>query len=208
MSDLDDKIRDLYKAELKRAKAEMNAARDEVACLLQRHEKTHGPVQRKKSGRPSIWKGFIGAVLVKAVEEIIIRMLRGGEDGDEEERSVDLYDPEDYGLLEMADGVHAHSPKGSRRLYSLAQAIRKAVKTHPILQKHRAVFSRLSDRALQARYQQAADFWSGNRRRAFDREWKAVRSRLQEATEEVNRLCDFLDLLDEEKPRLRGAPQN
>jgi hypothetical protein len=193
MSDLHDKIRDLYRAELKRAKAEMNAARDEVACLWQRREKTHGSVQKKKLGRPSIWKGFIGFVLVEAVEEIIILKLRGGED--EEERSVDLYDPKDYGLLEMADGVHAHSPKGSRRLFSLAQAIRKAVRTNPILQKHKEVFSRLPDRALQARYQQAADFWSGNRRRAFDRKWKAALSRLEEATEEVNRLCDARDWL-------------
>ena len=33
-----------------------------------------------------------------------------------------------------------------------------------------------------ARYQQAADFWSGNRGRAFNREWEAALSRLKEAT--------------------------
>jgi hypothetical protein len=191
MSDLHDKIRDFYRAELKRAKAEMNAALDEVACLLQRREKIHGPLQKKKSGRPSIWKGLIGFILVDAVEETIIRKLRGGEDGDDgddEERSVDLNDPEDYRLL------RAHSPKGSRRLFSLAQAIRKVVRTNPILLKHKEVFNRLPDRALQARYQQAADFWSGNRRRAFDREWKAAHSRLVEATKEVDRLCDALEI--------------
>ena len=177
----------------------MNAATDEVARLWQQLEKTRGPVQRKKSGRPRIWKGFIGAVLVRAVEEIIIRKLRGAEDEDEdededeEERAVDVRDPEDYRLLELADGVHAHSPKGSRRLFSLAQAIRKAVRTSPILQKHKEVFSGLSDRALQARYQQAADFWSSNRGRAFDREWDAAVNRQREATDEVNRLCDALD---------------
>jgi hypothetical protein len=194
VSDLHDKIRDYYKAQLKRTTAEMNAARDEVVRLWQQLEKTRGPVQRKKPGRPRIWRGFIGAVLVQAVEETIIRKLRGTEDGDEEERAVDARDPEDYRLLELADGVHAHSPKGSRRLFSLAQAIRKAVRTNPILQKHKEVFSRLPDRALQARYQQAADFWSGNRRRAFDREWKAALSRLEEATKEVDRLGDALEI--------------
>jgi hypothetical protein len=187
VSDLHDKIRDFYKAELKRAKAEMNAARDEVVCLWQRREKTHGPVEKKKSGRPPIWKGLVGYALVDAVEEIIIRKLRRGYDVDEEEQSVDLHDPEDYEILESANEAHAY---GSGRLYNLAQAIRKAVRTNPILQEHKAVFSRLSDRALQARYQQAADFWSDSRGRAFGREWKAARSRLREATEEVNRLCD------------------
>jgi hypothetical protein len=193
VSDLHNKIRDFYKAEIKRAKAEMNAARDEVVCLWQQREKTHGPVEKKKSGRPPIWKGLVGSFLVDAVEEIIIRKLRRGEDGDEEERSVDLHDPEDYEILDSVNEVHAHSPKGGRRYYNLAQAIRKAVRTDPILQEHKAVFSRLSDRALQARYQQAADFWSGSRGRAFDREWEAARSRLKEATEEVNRLCDAVE---------------
>ena len=197
MSDLHDKIRDYYEAELKRAIAEMNAARDEVARLWQQLEKRRGPIERKKSGRPRVWRGFIGAVLVQAVEETIIRKLRVTEgvteDGDEEERAVNVHDPEDYRLLELADGVHAHSPKGSRQLFSLAQAIRRAVRTDPILQKHKEVFSGLSPRALQARYQQAADFWSGNRERAFDREWEAALSRQRDATDEVNRLLRRLD---------------
>jgi hypothetical protein len=194
VSDLHSKIRDLCEAELKRAKAEMNAARDEVERLWQQHEKTHGPFEKKKSGRPSIWKGFIGFVLVEAVEEIIIRKLKregeaDEEEVEEEERSVFL-EPEDYELLQTANKVHAY---GSRRLYNLHQAIRKAVRTHPILQEHKEVFSRLSDRALQARYQQAADCWSDSRKGAVDREWKAALSRLQEATKEVNRLCDSLE---------------
>jgi hypothetical protein len=198
VSDLHSKVRDLYEAELKRAKAEMNAARDEVERLWQQREKTHGPAEKKKSGRPSIWRGYIGFVLVGAVEEIIIRKLRRAyygdeEEVDEEERSVDLHDPEDYGLLEMANEKHAHSPKGGRRLYNLAQAVRKAVKTDPRLQEHKEVFSRLSDRALQARYQQAAEFWSNSRGEASDREREAARSRLREAIEEVNRLCDALE---------------
>jgi hypothetical protein len=195
MRDLEDKIRDYYKAELKRAKDEMNAARAECKRLWAEREKVNGPVERKKSGRPTIWKGFIGSVLVKAVEEIVIRKLRG-KDEDEEARSVDPHDPEDYRLLEMADRVHAHSPKGSRRLYSLAQAIRKAVRTDPLLQQHKEVFSRLSDRALQARYQQAADYWSKARRKPREQEWETAMERWREAIDEVDRLCDSCDMMD------------
>jgi hypothetical protein len=70
------------------------------------------------------------------------------------------------------------------------------VRTDPILQTHKEVFERLSDRALQARYQQAAAFWSEARGDLFDREWGAALSRQSEATDEVNRLCDELELDD------------
>ena len=173
----------------------MNAAKDEVLRLWAELEKVRGPTERKKSGRPTIWKGSVGSVLVEAVEEIIIRKLKGEEDG--EEGWVDLHDPEDYGLLQMACRVHAHKTKGTRRLYNLAQVIRKAVRTDPILQQHKEVFGRLSDRALQARYQQAADYWSKAREEPREREREAAMDRWTEAIERVNKLCDLLDMLDD-----------
>jgi hypothetical protein len=118
MSDLDYKIRDFCKARLKEAHAEMMTARAEVQRLWAEREKVDGPVKKKKSGRPSIWKGSVGCALVHAVEEIIIRKLSEG-GNEEEEGPVDLRDPEYYGLLQLADRVHARSPKGSSRLYNL-----------------------------------------------------------------------------------------
>jgi hypothetical protein len=63
MSDLHDKIRDFYRAELKRAKAEMNAALDEVACLLQRREKVHGPLQKKSRAGRQFGRALLGSFL-------------------------------------------------------------------------------------------------------------------------------------------------
>jgi len=172
----------------------MHAARAEVHRLRAEREKVYGPVEKKKSGRPSIWRGPIGQAFVEAVEETIIKKLREGED---EEEAIDLDDPEVYGSLQRAERVHAHRPKGSRRLYNLAQAIRKAVRTHPLLEQYKEVFGRLSDRALQARYQQAADCWSKARREPRDQEREAAMDRWEEATEEFRRWRDARDSLDD-----------
>jgi hypothetical protein len=217
---LDDKVREVTGLLLKRAHAEMLAASAEVERLWKENEKLRGPFEKKKSGRPSIWKGIVGFKLVNAVETILIEKMRGQEEAGEEEENeeevsqderlkrkrrrirwdIDPRDPEEYALLRLADEVHAHRTPGSRRLYSLAQAIRLAVKTDPSLQRHRAVFSRLSDRALQARYQQAADCWSSNRIDASDREWKAAMDRWKEANEKVQCHCDFLDTFRARRP--------
>jgi hypothetical protein len=184
--DRHDEFREFAKKRLRKALAEMNAAYAEVMRLWAEREKIDGPVNKRKKGRPTIWKGFIGFVLVGAVEEILIRKMRGKEEG-EDSPSVDPNDPEDYELLIIANRIHARSPTGSRRLFNLAQAIRKAVRTHPILQRHKDVFDRLSDRALQARYQTAADYWSEARRRPREDEYKAATDRWTEAIEEVHR---------------------
>lgn len=178
-SDLDDKIENYFKAELKRAKAEMNAASDEIKRIWAEREKIYGPVEKKKSGRPTIWRGFIGYVLVDAVEDFLARCK---------------YSPEDHGLTpqEYEEEIGVPAKYGGQRV-SLAQAVRRAVRTHPILQRHNDVFDRLSDRALQARYQTAADFWSKARRRAEEQGYEAASKRWTDAIEEVNRLCDILE---------------
>jgi hypothetical protein len=124
---------------------------------------------------------------VRAVEEILIRKMREGDEDEDGYISVDPHDPEDYEHLIFADRIHARGPKsGSGRLFNLAQAIRRAVRTHPILQRHKDVFDRLSDRALQARYQTAAHFWSAARRKQREDEHEAARQRWEEAMEEVD----------------------
>jgi hypothetical protein len=74
---------------------------------------------KAKSGRPGLWRGPAGYLLLLSVEKMQL--------------------------------------KDRRR--SLAQAIRVAIKTDPALKDFEAMH-RLSDRALQARYEQAADFWA------------------------------------------------
>jgi hypothetical protein len=180
----DDEFREFVKEQLREALAEMKAARAEVKRLWAQREKIYGPVNKKKKGRPTIWKGFIGSVLV---EEILIRKMKEGDEDEDGYISVDPHDPEDYECLIFADRIHAHGPKsGSGRLFNLAQAIRKAVRTHPILQRHKDVFDRLSDRALQARYQTAADYWSEARRKPREDEFAAARERWEEAIEEAH----------------------
>jgi hypothetical protein len=175
---LDEQIRELTKVQLRRAKAELDAAQAESLRLLDKRLEAHRPPSKKKSGRPRIWRGGIGFQLVEAVEEFQARCER---------------DPEDYGLTpeeyEQETGVPA---KYAGRRISLAQAIRRVVRTHPILKKHSAIL-RLSDRALQARYQQAADCWSKAREKARDEEEEAASERWHAAIEEVNRLCDLLE---------------
>jgi hypothetical protein len=96
--------------------------------------------EKEKSGRPGIWRGLAGYLLVKAVEEI-----------------------------QAAD-----------ERYSVAKAIRKAVKTYPIL-KGSGPIHRVSDRALQARFQQASEYWADARMDALKRDLDAVHKRVTEA---------------------------
>jgi hypothetical protein len=175
MSDLHDRIRDLYKGELKRAKAEMNAARDEVARLWQQYEKRCGPIEKKKSGRPSIWKGFEGFFLVGEVEAILARNAREIETGERWDAEVGETD-----IREM-------------KRITVAQAIRRVVRNFPEL---KARIGHLDDRTLQARYQMAANHWSEARKKPLERQMEAARGRLNEAIGKVNNLCDSFELDD------------
>ena len=61
---------DEIRAQLKRAQAWADEAQADVHRLLAKMMKRRGPFKKKKSGRPSIWWGMEGYVLVRAVEEI------------------------------------------------------------------------------------------------------------------------------------------
>jgi hypothetical protein len=173
-----EELRELTKAELRRAGAELDLAAAEMRRLYQKYFDAHGNPSKKKSGRPTIWRGKIGLRLVQEVEEFRARCERG---------------PEDYGLTpeeyEQEYGVPAKYAGGR---ISLAQAIRRAIKTDPVLKKHSTIL-RLTDRALQARYQQAADCWSKARQETQDNELEAARKRWKVAISCVNALCDELE---------------
>jgi hypothetical protein len=110
---------------------------------------------KEKSGRPGIWRGLAGYLLVKAVEEI----------------------------------------QAANERYSVARAIRKAIKTDPILKGYKPIH-RISDRALQARFQQAADYWSDARTDALRRDLDAAHGRVTEAIDRANTLRDLVDHLE------------
>jgi hypothetical protein len=111
--------------------------------------------EKGKSGRPGIWRGLAGFLLVKAVEEI----------------------------------------QWANERYSVARAIRKAIKTDPVLKGYKPIH-RISDRALQARFQQAADYWSDARTDAIRRDLDAAHERVTEAIHTANTLRDVVDFLE------------
>ena len=111
--------------------------------------------EKAKSGRPGIWRGLAGYLLVKAVEEI----------------------------------------QAANERYSVARAIRKAIKTDPILKGYKPIH-RISDRALQARFQQAADYWNDARTDAIRRDLDAAHKRVTEAIDTANTLRDLVDHLE------------
>lgn len=110
--------------------------------------------KKEKSGRPGIWRGLAGYLLVKAVEEI----------------------------------------QAANERYSVARAIRKAIKTDPILKEYKPIH-RISDRALQARFQQAADYWSDARTDALRRDLDTGHGRVMEAIHRANTLRGLVDHL-------------
>ena len=83
-----------------------------------------------------------------------------------------------YLVLAVEEILAKHKENGRRP--SLADAIRWAVKTDPVLQRTKAI-CRLTDRALQARYQQAADYWSKSRSDPLYRDLDASYKRAADA---------------------------
>ena len=120
--------REQLKAELRQAMADLDDAEVVLESRLAKLKKLHGPLEKTKPGRPPIWKGSVGADLVTAVERGVLREIGALGAG--------------QSLLRLI--VWPGRPK--RRFYNLAKVIRRAVKTDPTLQKHRAVLERLSDR--------------------------------------------------------------
>jgi hypothetical protein len=167
-TELRGKVRETMKARLRQAKIELDAAGAEYFRLYANHEKRTWPASKKKQGRPSIWRGIVGVRLVMAVEKIR---------ADDEAAQADC----------DADKVH---------YISLAQAIRRAVKTDSTLRGQGAI-QRLSDRAPQARYQQAADCFSRVRNQVFDKELENASERLDAAIRDVEDLWQFLDEVEE-----------
>jgi hypothetical protein len=167
MSDL---LRLVLEGELRKAQAELTTAMAEWDRLIKKQSEAHPrhPNSKKKSGRPTIWKGLTGLQLVEAVEVL------------QTKREQCPKDYEDYpdGWKGRFAGRH-----------SLAWVIRWVVKNHPILRKNKTIL-RLSDRALQARYQQAADCWSEVRRNALDAEIKTAHERLRATVNRVSALDD------------------
>jgi hypothetical protein len=153
-----------WDAERELAMAEYRRLFGRLERLLNRPRRTHGNVptltpyegglseaesEKRKSGRPKIWRGFKGFLLVQAVEKI-----------------------------------RTENPG-----FSIARAIRRAIKMHPILKGCKDIH-RLKDRGLQARYQQAAGYWS---------------SALQgEITKDMERASERLDMAIETMETLRG----
>ena len=168
-------IREEYGVLIKQAQAEMHAARDEAMRLWHQYEERSGLVTKRKSGRPSVWRGLDGLWLVRDVEEILARNAREMETG------------------ERWDAEEGETNSREIKRITVAQAIRRAVRRDPELKKK---FAHLSDRTLQARYQMAADCWSQARREPREREREAAMDRWREAIREVNRLCDLRDMLD------------
>jgi hypothetical protein len=143
-------IRDRYLAQLNRPRMFRESGRPKDV------DEGHSDYEdnKTKSGRPGIWRGLAGYILVTAVEEI----------------------------------------RTNGRQRSLAQAIRKAIKVHPILKDIKAVH-RLTDRALQARYQQAADFWADALERNLSKELDWAVKREEWARTCVEKLLYVLDKL-------------
>jgi len=168
--DLDTRVHAI-KARLREARAEMNAAGAEVKRFWAEYGKVYGPLEKKKSGRPSIWKGHDGGFLVHMVEDYLAENL-------EEVRTRERRDPEDT--------------RPVKRI-TTSQAIRCALKNIPWLRKK---IGHLDDRTLQARYQMAANYWSQARRNAVWRKHSKARRRWTNAIDEVGHLCDLLDVLD------------
>jgi hypothetical protein len=113
--------------------------------------------EKRKEGRPSIWRGIQGYLLVSEVEKI---------------RAAD-------------------------EKCTVAKAIRKAVRTASIL-KDRAEVRRISDRALQARYQQAAEYWADAILADLKKELERAQELHEMALSNENTIGSLLDMLEEE----------
>jgi hypothetical protein len=119
-------------------------------------------------------------------------------------------DPFETGFSEMEDGKRKSGRpgiwKGSAGYWlvktveeiqeangrcSLAQAIRKAVKTDSVLKNYKPL-RRISDRALQARYQQAAEYWALARRGVLRKELDKAREAAEIAIERAGSLRQLL----------------
>jgi hypothetical protein len=93
-------------------------------------------------------------------------------------------------LVQAVEKIQTENPS-----FTVAQAIRRAIKKHPILKDCKAIH-RLKDRALQARYQQAADYWSLALEGELRKEMERASERLDRAIEIVETLRGHLATLE------------
>jgi len=170
-ADLIDKLRDA----LKMADARRESAMTEYRRLYERFQKLGPPRVRDWHRRPTtdpFETGFseIEAHLGKAKSGRpgIWRGLAG------------------YWLVKSVEEIQA-----GNKSCSLARAIRKAVKTDPVLRDCKPI-RRLSDRALQARYQQAAEYRAVALRDALRRELDRAREKADDAIRDVGTLRRLL----------------
>ena len=77
---------------------------------------------------------------------------------------------------------------------TVAKAIRRAIRTHLILKECKTVH-RISDRALQARYQQAAEYWADAIRADLRKELERAREDFDEALRSEQSLGGLLEII-------------
>lgn len=180
-------IRDVDKDVLRYAEAKMNAATGEIRRLLRQCERRRGPDKEEEIRRQ--FRLAKAAFDVARAETNLAReryfaalnrprkFREGGRPKDADDGRSDYEGDktksgrpslwlslEGYFLVKTVEEIRARN-----KHYSLARAIRKAIKVHPILKDNKAVH-RPTDRALQARYQQAADFWADALERDLERD--------------------------------------
>lgn len=174
------KMRDTALAELQRARTESAAALAECQRLRARIERlAHARIEKLVSRR-------------RRSEGPTLEPLEGGLSEAESKKTKSgrpsiWRSLEGFLLVKAVDEIRAENER-----YSVARAIRKAIKTDPVL-KDCEHMRRISDRALQARYQQALQYWSPALENSLHKKLEEVREQLTEANEGIHRLCDLVD---------------
>ena len=84
----------------------------------------------------------------------------------------------------------------SEKDFTVAKAIRRAIRTSPILKGNEQVL-RISDRALQARYQQAAEYWADARAADLKRKLDSANDLFETLLKTEESLRSVIEMLDD-----------